>query len=202
MRRTPRRRTRRWASTVTSGSTGNPVREPDPPVGRTSSSTQRPTAAAPVPDRLEAFVRGSATSSAAAAGAMSTSAAAAGVLEPHGRARRRRPAPPRTRRRPPRAEIRPRWRDRPVLMPRRPPGWRAKATPDSMPRLDWIVIRCAPAPVATSAAPPPPARSPPSVESSGPAPPLDPPRVALIGRHPFRDSNSRRQPVARRRPNG
>ena len=217
------------------------------------------------------------------------------MLEPHGRARR--PAPPRTRRRPPRAEIRPRWRDRPILMPRRPPGWRAKATPDSMPRLDWIVIRYAPAPVATgvqgrlfyatsttapsgggarqescaqprktgttscagaaahgigllrgsrlkpfpvnrepngaggrhptmmsctrragpvrpgrrpgsagrgntalagSAAPPPPARSPPSVESSGPAPPLDPPRVALIGRHPFRTRTvaDSRAPVA------
>ena len=46
-----------------------------PAVGRTSGSTQRPVAAAPVPDRLEASVRGPATSSAAAGGATNPSPA-------------------------------------------------------------------------------------------------------------------------------
>ena len=54
-------------------------REPAPPaVGRTSSSTLRPVAAAPVPDRLKASVRGPATSSDAAAGVTSTLAARLG----------------------------------------------------------------------------------------------------------------------------
>ena len=67
-----------------------PVREPDP----TSSSTPRPVAAAPVPDRLEASVRGPGYELGRGGRRDVDAGGETGVREPHGRTRRRRPSAP------------------------------------------------------------------------------------------------------------